>query len=233
MDRWFEHLNEQISLAVDEASVKATLQKLTLEAGFSAYAYFCVRADVPSVISNYPEEWQRRYLKRHYESIDPVVLTARSTFEPFAWSNALTPRMPKERRNFYGEAADFGIRSGITVPINTGFARRAMLTLASDDVSFAEAQTFNPIAATAAFGQVHARLEMMRVDPIQFSTVTLKPDELTCMRWSAEGRSMQDIADIENMSYHNVCFHVMNAKKALGAKTLPQATAFATKLGLI
>jgi hypothetical protein len=25
----------------------------------------------------------------------------------------------------------------------------------------------------------------------------------------------------------------MNAKKALGAKTLPQATAFATKLGLI
>ena len=42
----------------------------------------------------------------------------------------------------------------------------------------------------------------MRVDPIQLSTVTLKPDELTCMRWAAEGRSMQDIADIENMSYH-------------------------------
>lgn len=233
MDRWFERLNEQISLAVDEISVRATLQKLTLEAGFSTYAYFCVRADTPSVISNYPEEWQRRYLKRKYESIDPVVLTARSKFEPFAWSNAPTPRMSKERRDFYGEAGEFGIRSGITVPINTGFARRAMLTLASDDVAFAEAQAFNPISAAAAFGQVHSRLEMMRVDPVQLSTVTLKPDELTCLRWSAEGRNMHDIAQIENMSYSNVCFFVLSAKKALGAKSLPQATAFATKLGLI
>lgn len=233
MDHWFERLNEQISLAVDENSVKAVLQKMTFEAGFNAYAYLCVRADVPAVISNYPDEWQHRYLKRRYETIDPVVLTARSKFEAFAWSNGSMSRMSKERRNFYGEAAEFGIRSGITVPINTGFARRAMLTLASDDVSFAEAQTLNPIAAAAAFGQVHSRLELMRVDPIQLSTVTLKPDELTCLRWSAEGRSMQDIAQIENMSYSNVCFFILSAKKALGAKSLSQATAFATKLGLI
>jgi LuxR family transcriptional regulator, activator of conjugal transfer of Ti plasmids len=233
MDRWFERLNEQISLAVDETSVRTTLQKLTLEAGFSTYAYFCVRADTPAVISNYPEEWQRRYLKRRYESIDPVILKARSTFEAFAWSNNSTSMMSKERRGFHGEAAEFGIRSGITIPINTGFARRAMLTLASENVSFAEAQSLNPVAAAAAFGQVHSRLEIMRVDPIQRSSVTLKPDELTCLRWSAEGRSMHDIAQIENMSYSNVCFFVLSAKKTLGAKSLPQATAFATKLGLI
>jgi LuxR family transcriptional activator of conjugal transfer of Ti plasmids len=61
----------------------------------------------------------------------------------------------------------------------------------------------------------------------------LKADELTCLRWSAEGKSMRAIAIIENTTYANVAFFIRNAKAALGATTLPQATAMATKFGLI
>ena len=44
---------------------------------------------------------------------------------------------------------------------------------------------------------------------------------------------MRAIAIIENTTYANVAFFVRNAKAALGATTLPQATAMATKFGLI
>ncbi|WP_158268995.1 LuxR C-terminal-related transcriptional regulator [Ensifer sp. NM-2] len=69
--------------------------------------------------------------------------------------------------------------------------------------------------------------------PARRSNIRLKSDELTCLRWSAEGKSMNAIAIIENTTYANVCFFLRNAKSALGASTLPQATALAKEFGLI
>ena len=50
---------------------------------------------------------------------------------------------------------------------------------------------------------------------------------------TVRGKSMKDIAMIERTSYHNVNFHLNNARKALNANTLAQATAIATRLKLI
>ena len=44
---------------------------------------------------------------------------------------------------------------------------------------------------------------------------------------------MKAIATIENMSFATVNFHLNNARKNLDAVSLAQATALATKLGLI
>jgi LuxR family transcriptional activator of conjugal transfer of Ti plasmids len=141
--------------------------------------------------------------------------------------------MSKERRNFYGEAAEFGIRSGITIPIKTGFSRMAMLTLASEEADFAEGQLLNPVLAASAVAQLHSRLDFLRTKPTSHTRIRLKPDELTCLRWSAEGKSMKAIAIIEDTSYANVAFFLRNAKAALGATSLPQATALAKEFGLI
>lgn len=222
-----------MTLAHDEVAVQGTLQKLTHEAGFSAYAYLSFRADTQIAVSNYHPDWQARYFDQGYAAVDPVVRAARDCFEAFAWSNVSTTRMNKERRQFYGEAAEFGIRSGITVPIKTGFGRMAMLTLASSEVDFAEGQRLNPVLAAASFGQVHSRLELMRLTPTRHSNIRMNANELICLRWSAEGKSMKDIATIENTTYANVCFFLRNAKNALGASTLPQATALAKEFRLI
>ncbi|PSJ51346.1 autoinducer binding domain-containing protein [Pseudaminobacter soli (ex Li et al. 2025)] len=230
MNQWFERLTEQIMLARDEISVESTLQRLTCEAGFSVYAYLTLHAETHTAISNYPVEWQVRYFEKSYALIDPVVLNAKTRAEAFSWSNVSTPRMSKERRVFYGEAAEFGIRSGISIPIKTGFGRMAMLTLASSDANFADEYKLNPVVAAASFGQVHSRMEALRVQPTRRTDVRLKAVELTCLRWSAEGKSMKAIAIIENTTFANVCFFLRNAKAALGATTLPQATAIAKEL---
>lgn len=233
MDQWFVRLTEQITLAQDGIAVEDALQRLTWEAGFSYFAYLNLQAETQTAISNYAKEWQARYFDRGYALIDPVVLSARSRVGAFAWSNTKVTGMSKERRTFYREAAEFGIRSGISIPIQTGFTRIAMLTLASDEAGFAEAIDLNPIVAAASFGQVHSRIETMQVRPTHRSNIKMKADELTCLRWSAEGKSMKDIAVIENTTYSNVAFFIRNAKKALGVSSLPQATALAKELGLI
>ena len=233
MDQWFVRLTEQITLAQDELAVEEALQRLTWEAGFSCFAYLSLQAETQTAISNYAKEWQSRYFDRGYALIDPVVLNARSRVGAFAWSNGAETGMTKERRTFYGEAAEFGIRSGISIPIQTGFTRMAMLTLASSEAHFAEAIDLNPIVAAASFGQVHSRIESMRLRLTRRTPIKMKADELTCLRWSAEGKSMKDIAVIENTTYSNVAFFIRNAKKALGVSSLPQATALAKEFGLI
>lgn len=233
MNQWFERLTEQVALAHDEASVKATLENLARDAGFGAYAYLNLQAETQSAISNYDAEWQRRYFEKSYALIDPVVRKARDQVEAFAWSNTASLRMSKDSRNFYGEAAEFGIRSGITIPIMTGFSRKALLTLASDDAEFARGQILNPVLAASAASQLHSKFESLATRPTSHTPMRLKLNELTCLRWSAEGKSMKAIATIENDSYSNIAFHLRNAKSALGATSLPQATAIAKEFGLI
>lgn len=233
LNQWFERLTEQVALAHDESAVKESLEKLSREAGFGAYAYLNLQADTQSAISSYDVEWQQRYFEKSYALIDPVVRNARDQFEAFAWSNEASLRMSKERRNFYGEAGEFGIRSGITIPIKTGFGRMAMLTLASKEADFAIGQSLNPVLAASAVAQLHSKLEGLGAKPTNHTPIRMKSDELTCLRWSAEGKSMKAIAIIENTTYANVAFFLRNAKSALGATSLPQATAIAKEFGLI
>lgn len=233
MNQWFEQLVEQFTLARNDEAIAETLERMTSEAGFQYFAYLNLQAARQTAISNYNEEWQSRYFENGYASIDPVVLKGRSRVEAFAWSNRETPGMNRKRRTFYGEAAEFGIRSGITIPIKTGFSCVAMLTLASSEADFAEGLYFNPVRAAAAFGQVHVHIDMVSQRSRRSTNYRLKADELTCLRWSAEGKSMKAIAIIENTTYSNVAFFIRNAKEALGVRTLPQATALAKELGLI
>lgn len=233
MNQWFERLTEQVALAHEEAAIRSVLEKLSKEAGFRTYAYLKLRAETHTAISNYPLEWQKRYFDKNYAQIDPIVKSAKGSFNAFSWSNEVSHKISKEQRMFHGEASEFGIRSGLTVPVRTGFGRMSLLTLASEEPDFATELIINPTLAATSVAQLHSRLENLRVIPPHPTSIKMKSDELTCLRWSAEGKSMKAISVIENTSYANVVFYLRNAKAALGATTLPQATAMAKELGLI
>lgn len=233
MDQWLEHLTEQVSLAVDENSVTTVLQNLAHEAGFELFTYVSLQANTHKILSNYPEIWQQRYVDELYVSVDPIMLGARHKPDPFAWSNPTSGRLTRRQKKFFAEAAEFGIKSGISIPIRSGFGQMAMLTLASSEHDYAESRSMTPAFAAAAVGQIHARLEILELKPRLHIPVELTPGQLTCLRWNAEGKTADDIADIEKTSPHNVRFHLKGAKRALGASTLTQAARIATTLGLI
>lgn len=233
MDQWLEHLTEHVSLAVDEKSVTTVFQNLAHEAGFQLFAYVSVQANTHKILSNYSEVWQQRYVEELYVSVDPIMLGARHKPDPFAWSNPTSGRLTRRQQKFFAEAAEFGIQSGISIPIRSGFGQMAMLTLASSEHDFAGSKSMTPAYAAAAVGQIHARVDVLGLKPRLHIPVELTPGQLTCLRWNAEGKTADDIADIEKTSPHNVRFHLKGAKRALGASTLTQAARIATTLGLI
>ena len=201
--------------------------------GFDCYAYLNVQPVRLFAVSNYHPEWQGRYLTRDYASIDPVVAMAKQQMKAFTWAAGAPRSLSKPLRRFYSEAGDFGIRSGISIPIRTAFGHMSMLTLASHKPSLCLETDIDQIAAVTAVAQLHAKMEQQDVEPTASVEIDLKAKQALCLKWSAEGKTMKDIASIEGMSFATVNFHLNNARKSLDAVSLAQATALATKLKLI
>lgn len=234
MQTWFQRLSDLASVASTEASLKEALPGLVRELGFDCYAYLHVQPVRTYAMSNYPGEWQARYVARDYKRIDPVVSVARARMQAFTWAaGSLRQVRSKAVRTFYSEAGDFGIRSGISVPIRTAFGHMSMLTLASNKPSLSLETDIDQIAAVTAVALLHASLQHHDASPTAARSIELTAKQALCFKWSAEGKSMKAIATIESMSYATVNFHLNNARKALDAASLAQATALATKLKLI
>ena len=234
MQTWFQRLIDVSSVASTEVSLKEALPGLVRELGFDCYAYLNVQPVRTFAVSNYPAEWQSRYFARDYTRVDPVVAMARAKMQAFTWSaGSLRQVRSKAVRAFYTEAGDFGIRSGISVPIRTAFGHMSMLTLASNRPSLSLETDIDQIAAVTSVALLHASLDHHEAEPSAARSIELTAKQALCLKWSAEGKSMKAIATIEAMSYATVNFHLNNARKALDAASLAQATALATKLKLI
>lgn len=65
------------------------------------------------------------------------------------------------------------------------------------------------------------------------STPALNARELACLKWSSEGKSMLEIAEILEITYTCVRRNLKRAMDKLGVCKLPQATAAATRRLLI
>lgn len=234
MRTWFQKLTDISSIAHTQGMLKQALAELTPELGFDCYAYLKVQPIGSFAVSNYPLEWQMRYLAQRYTKIDPVVLTARSVMRAFTWAAESQRRVASKRlRRFNLEATDFGLKSGISIPVRTAFGHMSMLTLASNKPSLSLERDIDQLAAVTAVSLLHAKLEQQDAAPTASTPVELTVKQATCLRWSAEGKSMRDIADLENLSFGTVNFHLNNARKALDAGSLIQASALATKIKLI
>lgn len=71
------------------------------------------------VMWNYPAEWQERYSRMGYAKIDPLIKKGRKEAGPFRWSEVYTDEsITEDGRRVLDEAATFGLRSGVTVPLH-------------------------------------------------------------------------------------------------------------------
>ncbi|PIO97609.1 autoinducer-binding protein [Pleomorphomonas carboxyditropha] len=234
MRTWFQRLVDTLAVTQTEETLRKAVADLVQDLGFGGFAFLHVEPARTIAVSNYPEEWQERYLDGNYPAIDPIVKIARSRMRPFNWVTG-NPRSAEnqEIRNFYEEANDFGIRSGISIPVRTAFQYVSMLTLASDKSMLRLESDIDQTAAVTAVGYLHAKIEQQDRGVVRSGVCELTPKQALCLKWSAEGKTMRDIAVLEDMSFATVNFHLNNARKALDAGSLAQATAIATRLRLI
>jgi len=230
----FNSLIDRIMVSAEVGNISAALRRFAADCGFDHFAYLSIKPSGAYAISDYPQDWQRRYLREGYERLDPVVWMAQHTALPFQWSMDKDRKsLTRERRAFVDQAAEHGIRSGISIPLPAGFGRRAIVTFASGRQQASQYGTPDANQALVAASLIHAFITVHDScgEPMRLPCLT--PQERLCLRWKAEGKKNNEIAQILQVKASTVRWALDAAKEKLNAVTLAQATAIATALHLI
>ncbi|WEZ86211.1 transcriptional regulator TraR (plasmid) [Rhizobium sp. 32-5/1] len=234
MQDWLDKLTDLSALQGDESILKQAIADFADQAGFGGYAYLYIRPGHTIAASNYHPEWRSTYFRRNFEAVDPVVKRAKSLKQAFTWSGEQErPRLSKAERAFYAQAADFGIRSGITVPIRAANGSMSMFTLASAKIAIDLKRDIDAVAAAAAVGQLHTRMCLLPLTPSEQHPAWLDPKEGAYLRWIAVGKTMEEVADLEGVKYNSVKSKIEETRKRLGIHTMPHLIALAIRAGLI
>ena len=228
------HLIDTLSLPLEERAARRTLRDFAEDAGFEFFAYLNLRGSESFAVSNYPREWQDRYVQMNYLRIDPVVTRAKHGPPIFRWSAEETRRSNRrDLKQFFRDADQFGIRSGLSISVPVGFKDRMVFTLASGDRLVSTDEYPDTVTAAVAVAFIHSRLAAATQDAALSSEIHLSPREAECLRWFADGMSMPDIALLLGIGYRSVRSYLDEATQKLGAANSRQAATIAIRLGLI
>jgi DNA-binding CsgD family transcriptional regulator len=231
MHRVFQSFIDGLAASGDVESLRRVLAEAGAALDLSCFAYLSLpsrKGDAPELISTYPVKWTDHYLRQSYERLDPVIIEAVATPEPFEWGHEVSARrLSKSQHGFFDEAAQFGIRCGFTVPIHDPRGPIAAVTFAADErhATFQRCieQHRHVLQLMAMYFHAQAR---RRVTPNRVvDGVALSPRELECLEWAAQGKSAWEIGRLLNISRRTAAFHLDNAKTKFDVRTICQAVA--------
>jgi LuxR family transcriptional regulator, activator of conjugal transfer of Ti plasmids len=239
VENTFQEFVDAIQTASDPNAFERVASRLTQKLGFERFAYLRLNDDIPMLISSYPQSWTSRYFNLRYQELDPVILRARAERDLFSWGGeARAPAGNRAQRQFFDEATTFGIKSGITVPIRGGFGRVAAFTLATGDravdLDRVSGEWRDIVHQAGLYFHVHvaARIDAAFIKQ-QHTGSELTQRERQCLAWTAQGKTVADIAVLVAIAPRTVIFHLENARRKLGAASIAQCVAIALRRGLL
>ncbi|MER8880811.1 LuxR family transcriptional regulator [Mesorhizobium sp. M0684] len=172
-----------------------------------------VRGD-SAVMLKYPDEWQERYFEMSYERIDPIIRTCRKRASAFRWSEVYNDASTTDdERRFFDEAATFGMRSGVSVPLHDPDGSLAIMNFAQAGEGEFENGTITYLQLAAL--HFHLRLENSANSSGNEEKPTLSRREKECILWTAKGKSSWEIGRILGISVNTVNFHIKNVMRKM------------------
>ena len=202
--------------------------------GFDRWMYtsFADAVQTPFLVGDYPRDWLDHYDRQGYFALDPVVRHCRMRATPCLWSSGPTARHIGPTTPFFREAARFGLRVGVSLPIHGPHGQWNMISVATNTVPE------KPIALRelahlhllAAF--VHEAGQRL-APSATVAPVHLTQRELDSLRWAAEGKTSWEIGQLLGIGERTVVFHLGNAATKLGVIGRRQAVSRAIALQLI
>lgn len=184
--------------------------------------------------SDYPPKWRSYYDENRLAYCDPTVEHCLKTTVPLIWCPATftTP----DAQTLYEEAAGYGIKSGVTLPIHGPAGECGAFSLASDVTN----------GATLSRGISHQMglLSLLRdyafASAVQFTggqqtdeVPSLTRRELEVLKWVMAGKSSWEISMIIRCSEATINFHLGNVRQKFNVNTRQQAVVKAIALGLL
>lgn len=187
--------------------------------------------DEPLVCVTYPHEWVDHYRKERYVRIDPVIHRSLTSVLPTDWSEFSLHG--KKIQQLFGEAKEFGIGTrGLTFPIRGRLGETALFSIASnmaqDDWEHFKDENLPEMQMLAFY--VHRLISI----PVDLNNPPrLAPREIECLRWSAAGKTSEDISVILNLSPKTIRAYLESARFKLNGLNITHAVAKAIALNLI
>jgi len=126
-----------ISRANSTDSLKKACRGATEAFGYDYYLFGGYYPSVESLVisSTFPDEWRMKYDSNGYVAIDPTVKHSWTSTNPIVWRKVeySEGKIGELERMVMNEAYEFGLRSGISVPVHGSGAEGCMLSLASKE----------------------------------------------------------------------------------------------------
>lgn len=234
MKHWLNKLTDVTAIGLNESNLNEVLEALSGELGYGLFAFFHAGVGHTYAVSNYDPIWQRTYFEQNLKTIDPVVAKAKKLQRAFTWSwDDDRKSLTKAQSRMYAASSDFGIRSGVSIPIRTPNGSMSMFTVASDKPHISIDRDIDAVAAAAAVGQLHARIMFTNTHPTAEESLTFTPKEARYLRWIEAGKTVPEIAKIEGVKYNTVRKCLEKAKKRFDVYNITQLTALAIRRKLI
>ena len=201
------------------------------------YCSYVLRVPVPiaspSVTwsSTYPSHWLDHYFAHSYLDSDPVIKQAARELAPVVWASAESEGQPE----FWEEARAHGVQHGWALATHGKHMTTGMLSLARshDKVGAMELSEKEPQLVWLShvthglLGAIEAKEERAGTED------RLSLRELEVLRWSAEGKTADEIGTILGISTRTVTFHITSTLTKLNATNKTQAVTKAFLFGLL
>jgi DNA-binding CsgD family transcriptional regulator len=237
---------DRLRAFVESPSIDALTADIDLALRQLGIDYWFYAVDLPLVndhpnqlrMGTYPEAWVKHYFEMDYISIDPIISHCHDHATPMAWEQAqshhrrvVDPHLQKIRQLF-GEAREFGLGTGVSVPLHGPGVSWGLMSFTSLRITAADFETLLPeLHLLAHFSHEAARRFVRSRTPVELPALTKRERE--CLSWAAEGKTSWEIGQLLNISERTSVFHLQNATHKLGVSGRQAAVARAVTLGLI
>lgn len=234
--QWMGDVLSAVFEADDARALLDKIQMATRTLGFD-YCAYGLKAPLPvtnprvTLLSTYSRAWCEHYRRSDYLQSDPTVRHCQQSTTPVVWGDRIFHDAPQ----LWDDARQIGLRYGWAQSCLDGRNAGGMLTLARSAEAIGERELRSSemkmrwLANVAHQG--FSRLLSPSWQPNPSSPLTCR--EIEVLRWAADGKTLNEVADILCLSVETVKFHTRNAAVKLGAANRTAAVARAALLGLL
>lgn len=232
---WRENVEQHFQVLTAAPQLKGLLQDYIQSLGFDFFAFF-IQHRVPFtrprvyLHDTYPEAWIKRYKERNYYAIDPVLQCCLRAGKGVEW----TPELFCSAKEMWQEAGNFGLLSGFSCSAMASNRAVGILSIGSHRPFITDCRQVElEVKLHFLAEQSLCLLERLNDEALMVQGNDFSQRELEILKWTAEGKTSQEISLILSISEHTVNFYQKNMKKRFNVSNKTQIACYAAAIGVI
>ncbi len=233
--RWKKYLEEAFSETHNLDDLFTISIKSTKALNFEFFAYEIFKS-TPFIrpefytYSNYPAKWTSQYRKMNHALTDPRIRHSKVSDEILCWNSELF----KETPDLMSDAMESGLCIGLTQPTTKRIGAVELFSLARREIEISSEESKDLALKIKAFANIlQVKLYEVNNKTHTYKKITLSAREKEILRWTADGKTSEEIAIILNLAIDTINFHQKKIQNKIGAGNRVQAVAYAIAKGHI